>query len=245
MESKTRRHRKRKGSTPTPGMRVLKQPKQTLRHYVPGARLQPGRHRADPTRTPARSCFSPCRTPHRPPQASSTCVCRSAPWRAACLGPRPACGGSDVHILQGKREGGRVTRRERHDFCRRQPRAALGSHTQQKYCFSFCTSHPFSPRRATLLQTFDFPVLGREATQATGPLCCLPEPLGGMLSPCPSPPCRHWPGDTAGFWGVKGKVSSERPPTQQQLTVNDFSIVLHLCCQRGGLLRLSPIWGGN
>lgn len=52
-------------------------------------------------------------------------------------------------------ERGWVTRREGHNFCWRQPHAArvkalfsfkpmrfsAGSHTQQKYCFSFCTLH--------------------------------------------------------------------------------------------------------
>ena len=39
--------------------------------------------------------------PH--PLASSTCACRSAPWRGACWGPTPACGGSGAHILQETR----------------------------------------------------------------------------------------------------------------------------------------------
>lgn len=94
------------------GMRALKQLKRTPQHYVPGARLQPGRHRADPTRASARFCSSPCRTPRQPPQASSTCVCRSAPWRAACWGPGPACGGSGVHILRGKRGAEYPARRD-------------------------------------------------------------------------------------------------------------------------------------
>jgi hypothetical protein len=60
-----------------------------------------------------RACSSPnrlswgrveARSPYRSwgphPLASSTCACRSAPWRGACWGPTPACGGSGAHILQ-------------------------------------------------------------------------------------------------------------------------------------------------
>lgn len=55
---------------------------------------------------------SPCQSwgPH--PLASSTCACRSAPWRGACWGPTPACGGSGAHILQETRSQPLVPVRE-------------------------------------------------------------------------------------------------------------------------------------
>ena len=43
---------------------------------------------------------SPCQSWDQRPRASSTCACRSAPWRGACWGLTPACGGSSAHILQ-------------------------------------------------------------------------------------------------------------------------------------------------
>lgn len=53
-----------------------------------------------------RSCLkqvvpsSPCQSWDQRRLASSTCACRSAPWRGAYLGLTPACDGSNVHILQ-------------------------------------------------------------------------------------------------------------------------------------------------
>lgn len=53
-----------------------------------------------------------------------------------------------------------------------------------------------------------FPQAREEAGQATVPLCCLPAPLGGTLSPCPCPPCWHGQGTQRALWGWRTKQSS-------------------------------------
>lgn len=64
---------------------------------------------------------SPCQSWDRRPLASSTCACRSAPWRGAYWGLTPTYGGSNAHILQwtnslpsvsgeGRHQGSRGTR---------------------------------------------------------------------------------------------------------------------------------------
>lgn len=53
-----------------------------------------------------------------------------------------------------------------------------------------------------------FPHAREEASQATACLCCLPAPLGGMLSPCPCLPC---PAPSKGcnqLVGLKGKTAA-------------------------------------
>lgn len=234
-----------KGSTSALGTRVLKQPKRILQCYVPVC--SPAGTEQTVLHTSSLLLLTLSNSASASPSFIHLClqICsmerrllgsKTSMWRIRCS-------------HSAREERGWVTCREGHDFCRRQPCAAKGKALLRGKSYIAKTllllprCAAVQPPTHRFAADVCFPHARKEATQATGPLCCLPEPLGGTLSPRPSPPVglarrQDW------LLGVEGQSILLTSPTQQQLAVNDFSTVRGVCCQRGGLLRLSPTRGG-